>query len=211
MQHEDVLTVSRDSELYSSEVGGVSIMDPDAQGGFDTRGLMMLYTDPPKHTRYRRLVSKGFTPRMIGLLEQYLRHRSTLIVDNVIERGSCDFVVDLASELPLQAIAEIMGVPQEDRHLIFEWSNAMIGADDPEFEGGAEGAHAGVGRALRVRQRPGEEAPQRPARRHRHQAHQRRGRRREALRARVRHVHAAARRSPATRPPATPRRGACGR
>jgi cholest-4-en-3-one 26-monooxygenase len=141
VQHEDVLTVSRDSELFSSELGGVSIMDPEAQGGFDTRGLMMLYTDPPKHTRYRRLVSKGFTPRMIGLLEQYLRHRSRLIVDNVIERGSCDFVVDLASELPLQAIAEIMGVPQEDRHLLFQWSNAMIGADDPEFEGGVEGAH----------------------------------------------------------------------
>ena len=116
-------------------------MDPEAQGGFDTRGLMMLYTDPPKHTRYRRLVSKGFTPRMIGMIEQYLRNRSRLIVDNVIERGECDFVVDLASELPLQAIAEIMGVPQEDRRLIFEWSNAMIGADDPEFEGGAEGAH----------------------------------------------------------------------
>ena len=116
-------------------------MDPEEQGGFDTRGQMMLYTDPPRHTRYRRLVSKGFTPRMIGLLEQYLRHRSRLIVDNVIERGSCDFVVDLASELPLQAIAEIMGVPQEDRHLIFAWSNAMIGADDPEFEGGADGAH----------------------------------------------------------------------
>jgi len=140
--HEDVLTVSRDSELYSSEVGGVMIMNPEVQGGFDTRGLMMLYTDPPKHTRYRRLVSKGFTPRMIGMIEQYLRNRSRLIVDNVIERGQCDFVVDLASELPLQAIAEIMGVPQEDRRLIFEWSNAMIGADDPEFEGGAEGAHA---------------------------------------------------------------------
>ena len=119
----------------------MSIMNPEAQGGFDTRGLMMLYTDPPKHTRYRRLVSKGFTPRMIGLIEQYLRNRSRLIVDNVIERGECDFVVDLASELPLQAIAEIMGVPQEDRRLIFEWSNRMIGADDPEFEGGAEGAH----------------------------------------------------------------------
>jgi cholest-4-en-3-one 26-monooxygenase len=102
---------------------------------------MMLYTDPPRHTRYRRLVSKGFTPRMIGLLEQYLRNRSRLIVDEVIERGQCDFVVDLASELPLQAIAEIMGVPQEDRRLIFEWSNAMIGADDPEFQGGVEGAH----------------------------------------------------------------------
>jgi cholest-4-en-3-one 26-monooxygenase len=144
VRHEDVLTVSRDSELYSSELGGVSIMDPEEQGGFDTRGQMMLYTDPPRHTRYRRLVSKGFTPRMIGLLEQYLRNRSRLIVDNVIERGQCDFVVDLASELPLQAIAEIMGVPQEDRHLIFEWSNAMIGADDPEFQTGAETASASL-------------------------------------------------------------------
>ena len=92
---------------------------------------MMLYTDPPKHTRYRLLVNKGFTPRMIGLLEQYLTHRAILIVDNVIERGSCDFVVDLASELPLQAIAEIMGVPQEDRQLLFDWSNRMIGARRP--------------------------------------------------------------------------------
>jgi cholest-4-en-3-one 26-monooxygenase len=140
VKHDDVVNVSRDSELYSSEIGGVSIFDPDAQRGIDSRGLMMLYTDPPRHTRYRLLVNKGFTPRMIGLLEQYLRHRSQLIVDNVIERGSCDFVVDLASELPLQAIAEIMGVPQEDRHLLFEWSNAMIGADDPEFASDTEGA-----------------------------------------------------------------------
>jgi cholest-4-en-3-one 26-monooxygenase len=141
VRHDDVLTVSRDSELFSSEVGGVMIMDAEAADGFDTRGLMMLYTDPPRHTRYRRLVSKGFTPRMIGMIEQYLRNRSRLIVDNVVERGECDFVVDLASELPLQAIAEIMGVPQEDRRLLFEWSNAMIGADDPEFVDGAEGAH----------------------------------------------------------------------
>jgi len=70
---------------------------------------------------------------MIGLLEQYLKHRAVLIVDNVIERGSSDFVTEVASELPLQAIAEIMGVPQEDRRLIFEWSNRMIGIDDPEF------------------------------------------------------------------------------
>ncbi len=162
VRHEDILTVSRDSELFSSESGGVMIMNPEAQGGFDTRGLMMLYTDPPKHTRYRRLVSKGFTPRMIGMIEQYLRNRSHLIVDNIIEQGQCDFVVDLASELPLQAIAEIMGVPQEDRRLLFEWSNNMIGADDPSFEG-AEGAHDGVGRALRVRQQPGEGTAHRPA------------------------------------------------
>ena len=145
VKYADVVAVNRDSELYSSEIGGTGILDPDemdgAAGG-DPRGVMMLYMDPPKHTRYRLLVNKGFTPRMIGLLEQYLRHRSTLIVDNVIERGSCDFVEDLAAELPLQAIADIMGVPQEDRQLLFSWSNRMIGFDDPEYAStdGAEAA-----------------------------------------------------------------------
>ena len=134
VKHGDLVDVNRDVELFSSEVGGTSIWDHDPdQIGADTRGVMMLNMDPPKHTRYRLLVNKGFTPRMIGLLEQYLRRRSTLIVDNVIERGSADFVADIASELPLQAIAEIMGVPQEDRRLMFQWSNALIGADDPEY------------------------------------------------------------------------------
>lgn len=142
VKHADLIAVNRDTATFSSEAGGISIPDPgeyegadSEQGGLDPRGLMMLYTDPPKHTRYRLLVNKGFTPRMIGLLEQYLTHRAILIVDNIIERGSCDFVVDLASELPLQAIAEIMGVPQEDRKLLFDWSNRMIGLDDPEYAG----------------------------------------------------------------------------
>ncbi|MFN8026059.1 MAG: cytochrome P450 [Acidimicrobiia bacterium] len=134
VKHKDVVEVNRDAERFSSERGGTTMYDNrGGTEGFDMRGVMMLETDPPRHTRYRLLVNKGFTPRMIGVLEQYLRNRATLIVDNVIERGECDFVVDLASELPLQAIAEIMGVPQEDRKLIFEWSNAMVGADDPEF------------------------------------------------------------------------------
>jgi cholest-4-en-3-one 26-monooxygenase len=137
-RHADLVAVNRDAQLFSSETGGISILTPDEMGGaesggIDPRGLMMLYTDPPKHTRYRLLVNKGFTPRMIGLLEQYLTNRATLIVDNIIERGSCDFVDDLAAELPLQAIAEIMGVPQEERRMLFDWSNRMIGLDDPEY------------------------------------------------------------------------------
>jgi cholest-4-en-3-one 26-monooxygenase len=136
--HADVTKVNRDSALFSSEKEGVvGFYDTDElpeQGG-DLRGVMLLVTDPPKHTRYRKLVNKGFTPRMIGLLEQYLTHRSTMIVDEVIEKGSCDFVTDVAAELPLQAIAEIMGVPQEDRKLLFDWSNRMIGIDDPEYGG----------------------------------------------------------------------------
>lgn len=146
VNHADLITVNRNTELFSSETGGISIPDIDQRGdsgGVDPRGLMMLYMDPPKHTRYRLLVNKGFTPRMINLIEQYLRYRSILIVDNVIERGECDFVVDLAAELPLQAIAEIMGVPQEDRTLLFDWSNRMIGIDDPEYAGD-EGATASM-------------------------------------------------------------------
>ncbi len=134
--HADVTQVNRDSALFSSEKEGVngfySVGErPEIAG--ELRGVMLLETDPPKHTRYRKLVNKGFTPRMIGLLEQYLTHRTTLIIDEVIERGSCDFVTDLAAELPLQAIAEIMGVPQEDRKLLFDWSNRMIGREDPEY------------------------------------------------------------------------------
>ena len=141
--HAALTEINRDTERFSSEKGGISIdnIHDDSTGeGIDQRGLNMLFTDPPKHTRYRRLVSKGFTPRMIGLLEQYLTHRSIVIVDNVIERGECDFVEDLAAELPLQAIAEIMGVPTEDRKLLFEWSNTMIGMDDPDYTGDPQAA-----------------------------------------------------------------------
>ncbi len=136
VKHAELTEINRDTDRFSSETGGISIdniHEDDSGEGIDQRGLNMLFTDPPKHTRYRRLVSKGFTPRMIGLLEQYLTHRSVVIVDNVIERGECDFVEDLAAELPLQAIAEIMGVPTEDRNLLFEWSNTMIGMDDPDY------------------------------------------------------------------------------
>ncbi len=136
VKHADLVEANRNAEVFSSEIGGISRMDyykDSTAASMDTRGIMMLTTDPPKHTRYRRLVNKGFTPRMIGKLEEALKIRAKDIVNNIIETGECDFVVDLASELPLQAIAEIMGVPQEDRMRLFDWSNKMIGIDDPEY------------------------------------------------------------------------------
>jgi cholest-4-en-3-one 26-monooxygenase len=144
-KHADLQMVNRDTTTFSSETGGTQradFWDQDEAAAFDTRGVMLVDTDPPKHTRYRRLVNKGFTPRMIGLLESHLRYRAELIVDEVIESGSCEFVSDLAAELPLQAIAEIMGVPQEDRRLMFDWSNTMIGAQDPEFNKSGVGEEA---------------------------------------------------------------------
>lgn len=144
VKHPDVREANRNVEVFSSELGGTQIGNHhEDEGHMDQRGLLMIDTDPPRHSRYRRLVNKGFTPRMVGLLEDYLTHRSILIVDEVIERGECDFVDDLASELPLQAIAQIMGVPQEDRKLLFDWTNTMIGSQDPDFEGdGTEAAMA---------------------------------------------------------------------
>jgi cholest-4-en-3-one 26-monooxygenase len=134
-KHADLKLINRDAEGFSSEAKGVYLTEPDDYAeGYDMRGRMMLLTDPPKHTRYRLLVNKGFTPRMIGMIEQHLQYRAELIVDDVIEQGRCEFVTDLAAELPLQAIAEIMGVPEDDRHLLFDWSNRMVGADDPEYQ-----------------------------------------------------------------------------
>ena len=96
--------------------------------------MMMLNMDPPMHTRYRRLVNKGFTPRMIRDLEAKVIASTDSILDSVCEQGSADFVEQIAAELPLQVIAELMGVSQEDRHLVFDWSNRMVGSDDPEYQ-----------------------------------------------------------------------------
>jgi cholest-4-en-3-one 26-monooxygenase len=128
--------VNRDAQLFSSEVGGISLLDPEERAnsvGGDTRGTMMIASDPPRHTRYRRLVSSGFTPRTMRALESSLAARASLIIDRVIERGHCEFVDEIAAELPLQAIADIMGVPQSDRRMLFDWSNRMVGLDDPEY------------------------------------------------------------------------------
>jgi cholest-4-en-3-one 26-monooxygenase len=137
-RHADVVAVNRSWQKFSAELGGVGILNPEEIDPTTThRGGSMLGMDPPKHTRYRMLVSKGFTPRMVAMLEVALHERCRLIVDSVIERGECDFVVDIASELPLQTIAEIMGVPQHDRQKIFDWSNQIIGSTDPEYATGS--------------------------------------------------------------------------
>uniref|UniRef100_UPI00407474F8 CYP125MRCA n=1 Tax=synthetic construct TaxID=32630 RepID=UPI00407474F8 len=133
-RHADVVAVSRDPEIFSSQQGGTMIQDADAAPEeLEKQRMMMLNMDPPQHTRLRKLVSKGFTPRMIAKLEDKIRERAKQIVDEAIEKGECDFVADIAAELPLQVIAELIGVPQEDRQRLFDWSNRMIGYDDPEY------------------------------------------------------------------------------
>jgi cholest-4-en-3-one 26-monooxygenase len=138
-KYEDVKTISRDPLLFSSWVGGTNIEDRDEAGLAGLR-MIMLNMDPPQHVKFRRIVQRGFTPQMVAKQETYLRGLATRIVDAVAHRGECEFVEELAAELPLQVICELMGVPQEDRKLIFELSNKLIGFDDPEFQNTEEDA-----------------------------------------------------------------------
>ncbi|WP_199431780.1 cytochrome P450 [Qaidamihabitans albus] len=133
---EDVKTISKDSELFSSrEKTAIMRFDESmTEENLEANRLVLLNMDAPQHTKLRRIVSKGFTPRAIGRLEDALRERAQSIARNARAKGSGDFVTDVACELPLQAIAELIGIPQEDRLKIFEWSNQMIGYDDPEYD-----------------------------------------------------------------------------
>jgi len=138
-RYEDCVTVNRDYERFSSAVRGTMPFEmPDEDVA--QQSLMMLNMDPPLHTRYRRLVNKGFTPRMVRDLEANIHRATDAIIDQVIEKGEADFVTDLSAELPLQVIAELLGVPRDDRHRMFEWSNRMVGNEDPEYQTQAEEA-----------------------------------------------------------------------
>jgi len=115
-----------------SEVGGDTIRDMTRAEGV---GSMMILTDPTRHTAYRKLVNRGFTPRGIAALEPRLRVITRSAVDAVAGRGGCDFVQDLAAMLPLQAICELLGVPEGERLQLVDWTNAITspyGADAEE-------------------------------------------------------------------------------
>jgi len=138
-RYADITTVSADNNLFSSWAGGTNIPDmpEDALAMIRT---MMLNMDPPQHTKYRRLVSTGFTPKMIRALEPHVREITARILDAAAEKNDCDFVVDVAAQLPLAVIAEMIGVPREDHQMVFDWSNRLIGFEDPEFNTSPEDA-----------------------------------------------------------------------
>jgi cholest-4-en-3-one 26-monooxygenase len=145
-KHADVLEVSRNSEVYSSEEKTAIIRHAQSvtDESLGMQRLIMLNIDPPQHTKLRGIVSRGFTPRAIGNLREALTARAGHIVQTALADGTGDFVSDVAAELPLQAIAELLGIPQEDRGKIFAWSNEMIGYDDPEYAGDSQAAAAEV-------------------------------------------------------------------
>ncbi|MFC9791329.1 cytochrome P450 [Streptomyces sp. NPDC127584] len=159
-RYADVKYVSTHPELFSSNENTAVIRFNEhiSRDQIEVQKLIMLNMDPPEHTRVRQIVQRGFTPRAIRNLETALRDRAHAIVaearNGADPDGTFDFVTRVAVELPLQAIAELIGVPQEDRSRIFDWSNKMVAYDDPEYaiteEIGAEAAMELIGYAMNM-------------------------------------------------------------
>ena len=134
-KHADVKEVSKRNDVFSSWQNGAIPVWPKEMKfqQVELQRSVMLNMDAPHHTRLRKIISRGFTPRAIARLEEELAQRAQNIVKSAAAEGSGDFVEQVSCELPLQAIAGLLGVPQDDRDKLFRWSNEMTGGEDPEY------------------------------------------------------------------------------
>jgi len=134
-KHADVKEVSKRNDAFSSWQNGAIPVWPKEMKfeQIELQRNVMLNMDAPHHTRLRKIISRGFTPRAIARLEEELAQRAQNIAKSAAAEGSGDFVEQVSCELPLQAIAGLLGVPQDDRDKLFRWSNEMTGGEDPEY------------------------------------------------------------------------------
>ena len=159
LRHADVERVLRDPGTFSSALGGTQIRDPAGAADLAFVRRMMLNMDPPEHSRLRRLVSASFTPRAVAAISDRIREHARGLVDRMLDGPrTCDFAKDVAADLPLLTLAEVLGVPAQDRMLLFDWSNRVIGWQDPDYLASAA-FDAGTGTdlarsALKLRPRP---------------------------------------------------------
>jgi len=132
-RYEDIVAVSKDYQAYSSETGGTSLQDltPDE---IELR-KSMIDTDPPRHTRLRAIVNQGFTPRVVNAYEQRIRGLAREILGRAMAQDEFDWVADVASEIPMWVFSEIMGLPVEDRRLLIDLGDKLLGNTDPEVMG----------------------------------------------------------------------------
>ena len=137
-RYDDIVEASRMPDLFCSGQGtNITDLPQQISEFFGS----MINMDDPKHARLRGIVQKGFTPRMVAQVEQYVRDKAKALVDEAIERhtdGTCDFVEAFAAPLPLQIICEMMGIPREDETRVFAWTNVILGAGDPDYGGSFE-------------------------------------------------------------------------
>ncbi len=156
--HADVARVLKDPRTFSSWLGATQIRDAQ---DLEWVRRMMLNMDPPEHSRLRRMLTRSFTPRAVGALTDSIEQNARRLVDRMIDgadEGRCDFAKDVAADLPLLTLADVLGVPAEDRGLMFDWSNRVIGWQDPDYASSASfdpsGATEMAREALRLRPMP---------------------------------------------------------
>ncbi len=129
-RHADVVRASREPETFCSGRGSnIGDMPPAFLEFFGS----MINMDDPRHGRLRRIVSRGFTPRMIRKAEADVRRAARAIIDAVLDKGECDFVTEIAALLPLRIICDMMGIPESEHRFVFDRSNVILGAGDPEY------------------------------------------------------------------------------
>jgi cholest-4-en-3-one 26-monooxygenase len=132
-KHEDLAFVSRSPELFSSAAKATNIPDPPDHE-LDWLRRIMLNMDPPEHRRFRSIVKGAFTPRAVKLLHDTVADMARDIVDRVAARGQCEFVDEVAAQMPMQVICEMVGVPHEIRRAVYDCTNRLVGFDDPELK-----------------------------------------------------------------------------
>lgn len=126
-RHADVQKVSRDSATFHTSPN--PFLDVEAANDESGMSELLISKDPPDHTKLRKLINSGFTPRRVGNLEDRIRTRVDAILAGLVERDECDLVTDVALWLPLHVIADLVGVPEEDRKQVFEWTELTFGFD----------------------------------------------------------------------------------
>lgn len=129
-RHADVLHISKNPQLFSS-ASGITVLDSPPE--FNEYFSSMIAMDDPRHAKLRKIVSAGFTPRMLKRLEDSVQSVAATIVDDISERTTVDFVVDVAAALPLKIVCDLMGIPDSHYEFVFDQSNVILGAGDPEY------------------------------------------------------------------------------
>ena len=151
-KYDDIQFVSKNPKLFSSDRvhGGITFPSQEArrlrnisrgkevQDKFKKLNILeagdsMIQMDPPRHTKHRHMVAPGFSPKRLSNLTPQIRKRCVDILNQITGKGRCEFISSVAAELPIQMLAELFGVDQEDRSKLLGWSNILIGGDDPDM------------------------------------------------------------------------------
>jgi cytochrome P450 len=152
-RYADVLYCSRHPELFSSERGIVTFepKDPaEATAASNGNGKMLITMDPPRHVKVRRLINKGFTPRAVAGWEPHVRKITNELLDGFGATRGGDFVLEVASQLPLAVICEMMGLKREDWPYMFKLTNKVLGPGDPEYQEDVPEDQRGTNEAARI-------------------------------------------------------------